>query len=135
MGTTTRTTTRHCTDPGWMLRALRARSGGPEIPGCGLTPQKTFICVSPLRLCDRRASDQRVLTFRVPVDSCVPPVGVTRPKRRRDCFVFKTRIREHWAHALADTGASENFISEELAKFLGLELNPRKQSSGLPTFL
>ena len=53
-----------------------------------------------------------------PVNNCVPPVDVTRMKRHRDCFVFKTRIREHWAHALADTGASENFISEELAKFL-----------------
>ena len=53
-----------------------------------------------------------------PVDSCVPPVDVTRMKRHRDCFFFKTRIRKHWAHALADTGASENFISEELAKFL-----------------
>ena len=31
--------------------------------------------------------------------------------------------------------ASENFVSKELAKFLGLELNQRKQSSGLPTFL
>ena len=63
-----------------------------------------------------------------PVDSCVPTVDVTRPKRRRDCFVFKTRITEHWEHALADTGASENFISEELAKFLGLELHLRKQA-------
>ena len=63
-----------------------------------------------------------------PVDSCVPPVDVTRMKRHRDCFFFKTRIREHWAHALADTGASENFISEELAKFLELELHPRKQA-------
>jgi len=63
-----------------------------------------------------------------PVDSCVPTVDVTRPKRRRDCLVFKTRITEHWEHALADTGASENFISEELAKFLGLELHLRKQA-------
>ena len=47
-----------------------------------------------------------------PVDSCVPPVDVTRPKQRRDCFFFKKRIRKHWAHALVDTGASENVISE-----------------------
>ena len=45
-----------------------------------------------------------------------------------DCVYLQTRIREHWAHALADTGASENVISEELAKVPDLELHLRKQA-------
>ena len=63
------------------------------------------------------------------VDSCVPTEDVTSPKRPSDCFFFKKRIREYWAHALADTGASENVISEELATFLELETHPRKQAN------
>ena len=46
-----------------------------------------------------------------------------------DCevFIFKTRIKNQWAHALADTGASENFMLQELAQFLHLDMHPRKR--------
>ena len=40
-----------------------------------------------------------------------------------DCFFFRAHIRGHEAHAISDTGATENFISADLAKFLGLELH------------
>ena len=45
----------------------------------------------------------------------------------REVFMFKTRIKDQWAHALADTGASENFMSHALAKYLNLELHQRKR--------
>ena len=41
--------------------------------------------------------------------------------------MFKTRIKDQWAHALADTGASEKFVSQDLAKFLNLEMHTRKR--------
>ena len=59
---------------------------------------------------------------------CDPPANYHDSQRRNECFVFKTRIKGNWAHALADTGASKNFMSEDLATFLGLQLHPRKQA-------
>ena len=83
---------------------------------------KTSIFVSPSHYVTDAQVISAYLLSVCHVHSCVHPVEVTRPKRRRYCLFFKTRIREHWAHALVDTGASENFISEELSKFLGLKL-------------
>ena len=44
-----------------------------------------------------------------------------------ECFFFRTQVRGQTVHALADTGASENFVSAPLAAQLGLIANPRKQ--------
>ena len=55
----------------------------------------------------------------IPDDRMVPP--------DRNVFIFKTRIKDQWAHALADTGASNNFMSQKLAQFLHLEMHPRKR--------
>ena len=59
------------------------------------------------------------LLANIPEDKMVPP--------DREVFIFKTRIKDQWAHALADTGASENFMSQALARFLNLELHERKR--------
>ena len=59
------------------------------------------------------------LLANIPEDKMVPP--------DREVFMFKTRIKDQWAHALADTGASENFMSHALAKYLNLELHQRKR--------
>jgi len=52
-------------------------------------------------------------------DPLVPP--------HHDCFFLRAHIRGHQADAFADTGATEKFISADLAQFLGLELHPRKR--------
>ena len=39
------------------------------------------------------------------------------------CFFFRTLIRGQTAHALADTGAAENFVSTQLAQHLGIPLH------------
>ena len=59
------------------------------------------------------------LLANIPEDKMVPP--------DREVFMFKTRIKDQWAHALADTGASENFMSQDLANFLNLEMHARKR--------
>ena len=43
-----------------------------------------------------------------------------------ECFFFRAKLREREVHALADTGASENFLSEELVRALGLCTHQRK---------
>ena len=45
-----------------------------------------------------------------------------------ECFFFRVTVREIQAHALADTGASDNFISAVLAKQLGVTIHQRKKS-------
>ena len=42
-------------------------------------------------------------------------------------FFFRTQVRGQHVHALADTGASENFISAPLAAQLGLSAHTRRQ--------
>ena len=64
--------------------------------------------------------DGPFLLAHIPEDRLVPP--------DREVFFFKTRIKDQWAHALADTGASENFMSARLANHLTLEQHPRKRA-------
>ena len=58
----------------------------------------------------------------------IPTANYHESQMRNECFFFKTQISGHWAHALADTVASENFMSEDLVTFVGLQLHPRKQA-------
>ena len=52
------------------------------------------------------------------------------PVMPQDCdvFFFRTKIKGQWAHALADSGASENFMSASLANSLALQLHVRKRA-------
>ena len=43
-----------------------------------------------------------------------------------ECFFFRAKLKEREVHALADTGASENFVSLELAQAVGLLTHKRK---------
>ena len=56
-----------------------------------------------------------------------PPLTDPLLRFRTDSMFFATEIRGTMAHALADTGASENFMSEKLADHLGLERHVRKR--------
>ena len=59
--------------------------------------------------------------------SCAPHADpLLFEDRRHQCLFFKTQVREATVHAMADTGATENFISAKLVNFLGLPTHPRK---------
>ena len=67
------------------------------------------------------------LVARAPVKSATFMLSsVPEELRSAPCFFFRAEIRGQSAHALADTGASENFVSAELARALGVMTHPQK---------
>ena len=67
------------------------------------------------------------LVARAPVKSATFLFSsVPEELRSAPCFLFRTEIRGQTAHALEDTGASENFVSDELARELGVMTHPLK---------